>query len=337
MTRPRFLPDNFTLLLIAMVVMATLLPIHGQVAVVFNQFTNIAIAMLFFLHGAKLSREAVVQGLTHWRLHLLIFASTFVLFPILGFLLRPLFEPLLGSVLYLGILYICVLPSTVQSSIAFTSIAQGNVAAALCSASASNILGMFITPVLVGIFISTQISDSSSHSANAAFSIILTLLLPFVLGQICRAKVFPIIKKYPIVVKCVDQGSILLVVYAAFSEAVTEGLWQQVSLATLSYLLILCCVLLAIVMVLLTYLSRALGFNKADEIAIVFCGSKKTLASGLPMAKILFAGQPIGLLILPLILFHQIQLIVCGILAARYAAKNKELDSIERDLDTSEG
>jgi sodium/bile acid cotransporter 7 len=322
MNRPRFLPDNFTLLLIAMVLLATAFPIQGQAATHFNQLTNIAIAMLFFLHGAKLSREAVVQGLTHWRLHLFIFSSTFVLFPILGFALKPLFEPLLGSVLYLGILYICVLPSTVQSSIAFTSIARGNVAAALCSASASNILGMFLTPVLVGLFISSQISNSTTHSTQAAFNIILTLLLPFILGQLCRSTIFPLIKKYPIVVKCVDQGSILLVVYVAFSEAVTEGLWHQVSTATLMYLLLLCCVLLAIVMLLLTYLSRVLGFNKRDEIAIVFCGSKKTLASGLPMAKILFAGQPIGMLILPLILFHQIQLMVCGIVAAHYARRS---------------
>lgn len=324
MIRPRFLPDNFTLLLLVMVLLATMLPIHGQVAVIFNQFTNVAIALLFFLHGAKLSREAVIQGLTHWRLHLLIFASTFILFPVLGLLLRPLFEPLLSPVLYLGVLYICVLPSTVQSSIAFTSIAKGNVAAALCSASASNILGMFLTPVLVGLFISSKISDSTTHSTQAAFNIILTLLLPFILGQLCRSKIFPLIKKYPILVKGVDQGSILLVVYAAFSEAVTEGLWHQVSAPTLIYLLLLCCVLLAIVMLLLTYLSRALGFNKQDEIAIVFCGSKKTLASGLPMAKILFAGQPIGMLILPLILFHQIQLMVCGIVAARYASKHDE-------------
>ena len=114
---------------------------------------------------------------------------------------------------------------------------------------------------------------------------------------------------------------ILLIVYAAFSQAINQGLWHQVSLLSLISLIIVCCVLLAIVMLLLTYASRALGFNKEDEIAIVFCGSKKTLASGLPMAKILFSQQPIGMLILPLMLFHQIQLIVCAILAAHYAKR----------------
>lgn len=322
--------DNFTILLFMMVVLASLWPVQGQAAAAFNHFTDIAIALLFFLHGAKLSREAIIQGITHWRLHLFIFASTFVLFPVLGLMFRPIFEPFLTPTLYLGILYICVLPSTVQSSIAFTSVARGNVAAAMCSASLSNILGMFLTPVLVGLFIHSQASQQDVNSTQAAFSIVFMLLVPFVLGQLCRGKVFPLIQRYPIMVKVVDQGSILLVVYAAFSEAINEGLWQQVSGSILFALTIVCGVILAIVMVGLTYASRALGFNKEDEITIVFCGSKKTLASGLPMAKILFVGHPIGMLILPLILFHQIQLVVCGILAARYAKRPENGVTIEQ-------
>lgn len=313
--------DNFTILLFVMVLLASLWPVQGQAAAAFNHLTDIAIAVLFFLHGAKLSREAIVRGITHWRLHLLIFASTFVLFPVLGLAFKPLFEPLLTPTLYLGILYICVLPSTVQSSIAFTSVARGNVAAAMCSASLSNILGMFLTPVLVGLLINAQVNQQGMNSSQAALSIVLMLLVPFVLGQLCRSKVFPWIQRYPVMVKVVDQGSILLVVYAAFSEAINEGLWHQVSASILFTLAIICCVILAIVMFGLTYVSRLLGFNQEDEIAIVFCGSKKTLASGLPMAKILFAGHPIGMLILPLILFHQIQLVVCGILAARYTRR----------------
>ena len=324
MTRPRFLPDNFTLLLIAMVILASLLPIHGQAAISFNQFTNVAIAVLFFLHGAKLSREAVVAGMTHWRLHLVIFAATFVVFPLLGLALQPVFQPLLGPELYWGVLYICVLPSTVQSSIAFTSIARGNIPAALCSASASNLIGMFLTPMLVGLLITSQANQQGVSPLDAIINIVSMLFLPFVLGQLFRAKVFPYIKRYPVLVKVVDQGSILLVVYAAFSEAVIEGIWHQVSLSVLAILVGLCCLLLAIMMLLLTYGSRAMGFNKEDEITIVFCGSKKTLASGVPMAKILFAAHPMGMLVLPIMLFHQIQLMVCGILAARYAARSDD-------------
>ncbi|WP_343595311.1 bile acid:sodium symporter family protein [Acinetobacter sp.] len=329
MTRPRFLPDNFSLMIMGMVILASIVPIYGQAAVIFNHLTNFAIALLFFLHGAKLSREAVIAGLTHWRLHLFIFASTFVMFPILGLVLKPVIEPLLGHQLYLGILYVCMLPSTVQSSIAFTSIAKGNVPAALCSASASNLLGMFITPFLVSLFIAQSMHQGASGSGDAVLNIVMLLLVPFILGQICRAKIFPWLKERAVVVKAVDQGSILMVVYAAFSEAVIEGIWHQVSIETLVALVLICCGLLAIVMILLSYSSKAFGFNRADRIAILFCGSKKTLASGVPMAKIIFAGQPIGLILLPLMLFHQIQLIVCGILASRFAQQSISEDQGE--------
>jgi len=320
MNRPKFLPDNFSLMILLMVVLASFLPIHGHAAHVFSQMTNAAIALLFFLHGTKLSREAVIEGLLHWRLHIVIFLSTFVLFPILAIALKPIIKPALNQQLYLGILYLCLLPSTVQSSIAFTSIAKGNVSAALCSASASNILGMFLTPFLVSIFISHHLQTSGhANSGNAALQIVMLLLMPFILGQICRGKLFPIIQKHAALIKMTDQSSILMVVYSAFSAAVTEGIWHQVSVLTLVNLMIICGGLLAIVMLLLHFCSKQLGFNRQDQITILFCGSKKTLASGVPMAKIIFAGLPFGLILLPLMLFHQIQLIVCGMLASHFA------------------
>lgn len=149
MSRPRFLPDNFTLALIATVLLATFLPCSGQTAVVFEWVTNIGIGLLFFLHGAKLSRQAIIAGMTHWRLHLLVFACTFVMFPLLGLALKPALSPMVTPELYLGILFLCALPATVQSSIAFTSLARGNVPAAVCSASVSSLLGVFLTPLLV--------------------------------------------------------------------------------------------------------------------------------------------------------------------------------------------
>ena len=323
MKRPRFLPDNFTLLLIVAVVLASVVPCQGSVAHGFDHLTNIAISLLFFLHGAKLSREAALAGLTHWRLHLVVLACTFAIFPLFGLALRPVLEPMVTPALYLGFLYICVLPSTVQSSIAFTSVAHGNIPAAVCSASASSIIGIFITPLLVGLLIMPHAGTGGIDSGSAVLQIILLLLVPFVLGQIARRWIFSWIQRHPILVKIVDQGSILLVVYTAFSEAVVEGLWHQLPLPALLGVCVVSAILLALMMLLTTYGSRLLGFNKEDEITIVFCGSKKSLASGIPMAKVLFVGHPIGMLVLPLMLFHQLQLMVCAVLAQRYAQRLK--------------
>lgn len=315
--------DRFTILLVLMVLLATLLPISGQLAYYFNILTTVAIAVLFFLHGAKLSREAVIEGMLHWRMHALVFIFTFLIFPLIGLLSRPVLEPVLGQQLYWGFLFMCFLPSTVQSSIAFTSMAKGNVAGAVCSASFSNIIGMFITPILVSYFILGQ-SQHDFDPTKSIVQITLLLLVPFILGQLLRPFIFPQMCKFPSVVKVFDQGSILMVVYGAFSSAVVAGLWQQVSGITLIYLTLACSVLLTVVMLLALYLPKWLGFNQADQITIFFCSSKKTLASGVPMAQILFIGQPLGMIVLPIMIFHQIQLMVCGVIANHWSKSMQE-------------
>lgn len=320
MSRPRFLPDNFTLALLLTIAVASVLPCRGQTALVFNQVTDVAVALLFFLHGAKLSREAVIAGLTHWRLHLVVMLCTFALFPILGLLLKPALLTVITPDLYLGVLFLCTLPSTVQSSIAFTSMARGNVPAAVCSASASNMLGIFLTPMLVGLMVMPH--TGAVISLDSFLKIVVQLLLPFILGQVARRWIGNWVGRNAQILRPVDQGSILLVVYTAFSQAVVEGIWHQVPLSALIWLVLVSGVLLAIVLGLTTLLSRRLGFSKADEITIVFCGSKKSLASGVPIAKVLFTSQAIGVMVLPLMLFHQIQLMVCAVLAQRYAQRH---------------
>ncbi|MBC3916383.1 bile acid:sodium symporter [Undibacterium sp. CY18W] len=319
MKRPRFLPDNMTLLLFCVVALASLFPAKGVVATGFDHLATGMIALLFFMHGAKLSREAVLAGITHWRLHLLVMVFTFAVFPLVGLSLKPLLLLLLTPELYVGILFLCVLPSTVQSSIAFTSVARGNVPAAVCSASASNMLGIFITPMLVSLVV---VAHGESHSSiDAMLKIVYQLLLPFVAGQLVRPLLQAWMEKYAGVLKMVDQSSILLVVYVAFSEAVVQGLWQQLPPLMLLSLLAISGVILAIIMGLTMFVSRRFGFSKEDEITIVFCGSKKSLASGVPMAKVLFASHAVGMVLLPLMLFHQLQLMVCAVMAQRYAKR----------------
>ncbi|MDB5800675.1 MAG: Sodium/bile acid symporter family protein [Rhodocyclales bacterium] len=320
MPRPTYFPDNFTLAIVATVVIASVLPCAGTTARVFNVVTNIAIAALFFLHGAKLSREAVVAGATHWRLHLVVVLSTFALFPLLGLALKPVLAPLVTPDLYMGILFLCALPSTVQSSIAFVAIARGNVPAAVCSASASSLLGIFLTPLLVGVLLATH-HDAGTSTWKSIVDICLQLLVPFIAGQIARKWIGSWVDRNRSTLKYVDQGSILLVVYTAFSEAVNQGLWQQMPLPALGGLIVVCLVLLAIALWTTRFAARRLGFSKADEITIVFCGSKKSLATGVPMAKVLFPVDAVGAIVLPLMLFHQIQLMVCVVLAQRYAKR----------------
>jgi len=314
-------PDRYVLAILGMVALASVLPVRGVAAGDLALVTKLVIALLFFLHGAKLSREAVVAGITHWRLHLVILAATFALFPLLGLAATRLPAFILPPTLASGVMFLCCLPSTVQSSIAFTSVARGNVAAAVCAASASNLFGIFITPVLVAATLGVRGAGSPLDEAEA---IALQLLLPFAAGQVARIWIAGWMRRHSKLVGLVDRGSILLVVYGAFSAAVVQGIWSEVSIVQILLVIGVCGSLLAIVLAITAFASRRLGFDKADEIAIVFCGSKKSLATGVPMAGILFPPASVGLIVLPVMLFHQLQLMACAVIAQRYAARPKE-------------
>ncbi|WP_270174165.1 MULTISPECIES: bile acid:sodium symporter family protein [unclassified Diaphorobacter] len=321
MARSRLLPDNFTLALVATVTLASLLPASGAVGAFFEKATVGVVALLFFMHGAKLSREAVIAGIGHWRLHLLVVASTFMLFPVLGLVLRPVLQPLVTPELYTGVLFLCVLPATVQSAIAFTAVARGNMAAAICSASASTLLGIVITPLLVGVVLPQASGTVQQDVLGSIGRIMLQLMLPFVAGHLLRPWIGGFISRHAATLKYVDQGSVLLVVYTAFSAAVVGGLWRELPLPALAGLLVVCAVILGLALTATTWLARRLGFSKEDEITIVFCGSKKSLVSGVPMAKVLFPSEAAGAIVLPLMVFHQMQLMVCAVLAQRYARR----------------
>jgi len=317
-----FLPDSYVLLILGMVVLASVLPARGWAVRPFDIATDVLITLLFFLHGAKLSREAVIQGLGHWRLHLLVLGSTFVLFPILGLLTRAAAAPFLEPSLTAGLIFLCLLPSTVQSSIAFTAVGRGNVAAAVCAASASNLLGIFITPLLVHLLMpEAGAADATGGALKQVEAISLQLLLPFLLGHLSRPLTAGWLSRRKTLVGLVDRGSILFVVFTAFSAAVVGGLWTRLSAADLVGVLLVSALILLVALVVTTTAARALGFKREDEVAIVFCGSKKSLASGVPMAGVLFPAAAVGPMIVPLMLFHQIQLMACAVLARRYAAQ----------------
>ena len=311
-------PDPLIVLIILAVIIAIIAPARGNFADTFGQVTNVAIALLFFLYGARLSTPEALNGLKHWRLHLTILAFTFVVYPLIGIALRPL-TAVISHDMYLGVLFLTLVPSTVQSSVAFTSIAKGNVAGAIVSASASNLVGVIVTPLLVMLLMGT---GGGVHIDTSVFGeIALLLLAPFVLGQFTRRWVGKVAQSKA--TKVVDRGSIAMVVYSAFSKGVVDGVWTSISLWDLAFLVVFAAAFVAFMLWLTRKASQKMGFNRADTIAIEFCGSKKSLATGLPMASVIFAsgGASLGLLILPLMIYHQVQLMMCSWLAARYAQR----------------
>jgi sodium/bile acid cotransporter 7 len=309
--------DRFLAAILLTVAFAAVMPARGEAAAAVGWLADAAIVLLFFMHGAKLSPQEALVGARHWRLHVMVFLSTFALFPLLGISAHFLVPNLLPGPLWAGVILLTALPSTVQASIVFTSVAGGNVPAAMCSATASSLLGVFLTPLIAGFLLASHGLDISARSV---LGIVVQLLLPFVAGQLLRPWIGAYLTRHPRALKSVDYGSVLILVYAAFSHGVVDGIWHQIGAGDLFKVALVDIALLATVMAILIFGSRQLGFSRADEIAIVFCGSKKSLVNGVPIASLLFAGH-VGLVVIPLMLFHQMQLMVCASLARHYAAR----------------
>ena len=309
--------DPLLLGIILAAVLAFIAPARGSFAEGFSIAVKLAIGLLFFLYGARLSTREALQGLTNWRLHSIILAFTFIAYPLIGLAMRPTTAFISNSV-YQGILYLCLVPSTVQSSVALTGIARGNVPGAVVAASLSSIVGVVATPALVMVLMG---ADCGIHIDASVFrNVALQLLLPFVLGQVARA-VVPGVAGFAArkATKLVDRGSIWMVVYSAFSAGVVSGVWSSVSALELVFLSAFALVLVCVMLWVTRVVPEALRFSRADTVAIQMCGTQKSLAAGLPMASVIFGGGQLGVLIVPLMVYHLIQLMTCSAYVSRLA------------------
>lgn len=315
MRRLPALVDPFLAALLATVLVASLLPARGVAATLAAAAADAGIVLLFFLHGARLSRDAVAAGAANWRLHLAVLATTFLLFPLIGLAVAAL--PVAAATAR-GMVFLSLLPSTVQSSIAFTAMAGGDVAAAVCAAALSNLAGIVVTPLLVTLLMDH--AGGGGASAGAVGAIAGQLLLPFALGHLLRPWIGGRVARRKALLALVDRGAILLVVYSAFSAAVVDGLWHRISATDLGLVLLLCGALLALVLAATRWIGARL-FDRPQALVLLFCGSKKSLASGVPIAGALFPPAAVGGLILPLMLFHQLQLVACAVIARAEARR----------------
>ncbi len=315
--------DGFLISMLGAVVLACLFPLagssHGPLQL--GRVTQLGIGLVFFLHGTELSTSALRAGAANWRLHLFVQLSTYVLFPLLGLLLFFGARQVLSPEVRLGMFFLCALPSTISSSIAMTSIGRGNVAGAVFDATLSGLIGMVLTPVLVGLVSATEMRPLPILPAIEDVTV--KLVLPFAAGQMLRPLLHAALHRWQRLLRHADQGVIVLIVYVAFCDSVLAGIWSHYGPLVLLQILVLASLLLALVLTLTRLGARWLRLSHADEVAAVFCGSKKSLASGAPIAQVLFGGgASLGLLMLPLLVYHQLQLVVCGILARRYAQRH---------------
>ena len=313
--------DWFLAGMLTAVALATLFPGFGAAggAMHADAVSNAGIFAVFLLHGLALSTQSLRQGMSRWKLHLLVQTLTFVAFPLLFIPFKAVFGGIIPEGLMLGFLYLCALPSTIQSSVAMTAIGKGNVPAAIFNATLSSLLGILLTPAIVGLAIDMQGSGGLSFGKSVV-NIATMLFLPFVLGQVLRPVFGSLASRHKKFINAFDKLVILMLVYGSFCDSVKSGLWTNNGIAVIGMTLGGAAVFLGMALFISTKISKWMGFSMEDRITAIFCGSKKTLASGVPMARLLFGAHPaLGMIVMPIMFYHQLQLFVCSIMAGRFA------------------
>jgi sodium/bile acid cotransporter 7 len=308
--------DPLVVMIVAVLVLGLVLPASGTAADVLGTVKTAAIVLLFFLYGARMATREVWDGLRAWKLQGSMLAATYVVFPLLGLAIQLLPDAVLAPELKTGLLFLSVLPSTIQSSVVFTSIARGNVAGAICGATVSNVLGIALTP----LFVALLLSRTGGSLGGSGAATLLQLLVPFVVGQAVQPWIGGWVRAHRPLTLVTDRAAILLVAYASVSEAQVSGAWDGLTWVSLAVLLAVCAVLLAVMLATTWGAGGKLGLTRPDRIALLMCGSKKSLATGLPMASVLFSPVVAASVALPVIVFHQLQLATCAVIARRLAA-----------------
>lgn len=313
--------DWFLGAIIIMVILAYYFPSIGliQEPISLEEIANYGVSGIFFFYGLKLSTDKLKQGLSNWKMHIVIQTTTFVLFPLIVLLVKPLFRED-DQNLWLGLFYLAALPSTVSSSVVMVSIANGNVPAAIFNASISSLIGLFMTPLWVGFFI---VADTGNFDAWSIIGkLCLQVLLPLIIGMLLNRRLGWFADKYKTVLKTFDQSIILIIIYTSFCKSFALNLFKDLSIAELILLMAGLLALFLAVIIITNTISKMLGFSKADNITVMFCGSKKSLVHGTVMSKVLFTQSSIvGIILLPLMIYHALQLIAASIMAQKFSLR----------------
>lgn len=306
--------EPFVAAVLAVIALAAALPAGGPAARGLTWVTTGGVALVFLLYGARTRPAEALRGLRHWRLQGAVAATTYVLFPLLGLAVAAAAGTVLDDGLTAGLLFLAVLPSTVQSCVAFTATAGGDVPGAVVSATVSNLAGIGLTPLLAALVLG---SSGAGPGSGAVGRIVLQLLVPFLAGLLAGRWAGDLVRRHRARLALLDRAVILAVVYSAFSLGVRQGVWQRVGAGEVALVLACCALLLGAVLAATWWLPRLWGAPRADRLTTAFCGSNKSLATGLPMAAVLFPASTVGVLALPVVLYHPLQIAVCSALAAR--------------------
>src|SRR5690606_19245409 len=287
---------------------------------------DIGIGLIFFFYGLKLAPAELKAGFFNYRSHLLIQSVTFLLFPLLTLIFIPIFEEGTGSDIWIAIFFLGVLPSTVSSSVVMVAIAKGNLPTAIFNASISGLIGIMATPLWLSLFM----LKTGEFSITAIISkLLLQIVLPLILGLLLQRFLGNFARANSKKLSLFDKAVIVLIVFSSFSTSFASNLFATIDPLSLVKLSVIVVILFFAVYAFTGYVCKLFNFNLQDTITVKFAGTKKSLVHGSVMAKIIFGSSAsLGLFLLPIMLYHILQLLVIAVFAENYRKKWQNRESL---------
>lgn len=314
--------DWFILAIGGVILLAAFFPELGAMESPLNlsKLAGYGVSVIFFFYGVKTSPDKFKHGISNWKMHVVIQLSTFILFPLIILILKPVLEKIAVEHLWLSIFFLAALPSTVSSSVVMVSIARGNVPAAIFNASISSLAGIFITPLWMSLFITS--SGSDLETSEIFLKLIYQILIPVLAGSVLHKRLGAFAERYKNELKVLDQTIIILIVFTSFSKSFLGNVFADIEIHIILLLALGMLSFFFFMMMLMKLAGRLLKFNTEDTITVLFCGSKKSLIHGAVISKVLFAGSPIlGIILLPIMLYHPLQLLAVSVIAQKFGKR----------------
>lgn len=311
--------EPFIVILLASIFLAWLGPEIGMKREPFclGDVANLGMAFIFFFYGLRIDKRELVAGLVNIKLHALVHFSTFVLFPII--VLLAMYAGGISSdnphyYLWMGVFFLAALPSTVSSSVVMVSLAGGNIPVAIFNASVSSLLGVFITPLWMGMYLDNI--EGSAGMGDIVFKLVLQVIVPIVAGLLLNDRFNSFAVAHKKALRNFDQSVIILIVYTSFCDSFHDGMFDGFLLLNLIWLFAGLLALFFLVFGIILAICRAIGLNRPDTIAVLFCGSKKSLVHGTIMSRVIFGNSTVlGVILLPTMIYHALQLVIVSIIA----------------------
>jgi solute carrier family 10 (sodium/bile acid cotransporter), member 7 len=282
----------------------------------FKTWVDYIIAICMFLMSFSLKSDMLLKGALNFRGQAFALVASYLVIPLLSYAAAVTLFP--GNVgMFAGIMIASAVPTTLVSASVYARLAGGNDGFSMVFTIISNVSGVVICPVIIGISLSETAGSCDSFVGPMILKLVYVLIVPVILGQVLRIFLKKFADRAKPAIAYIGQILVLCVVFIAVANAKYKIAGDAESpLAMFALLAVATLVIHSLVFFLCLYGGRLIKIERADAIALAFSGSQKTVQVGLVLATYIlsfpcFKGVPeYAYATFPIIIYHAVQLTV---------------------------